>query len=46
MEQTVLVYMLDENMQYAAPKIHTFNDTIEVGIYNGSLKIDSSKLDI
>lgn len=45
-QETIFVYRLDENMQYAAPDTYTFNDTLEVGIYNGKLKIDFSKLDL
>lgn len=46
MEQTVFVYRLDDTLQYAAPKAYTFNDTIEVGIYNGNFKIDFSTLEV
>lgn len=45
-KETILVYRLDENMQYAAPDTYTFKDIVEVGIYNGGLKIDFLKLDL
>ncbi|OPJ64216.1 Uma2 family endonuclease [Clostridium oryzae] len=45
MEKTILVYRLDKNNQYAAPKAYTFNDKINVGIYNG-LEIDFNTFDI
>jgi hypothetical protein len=45
MEETILVYSLDENNQYAAPKVHSFKDKIKVGIYN-NFEIDFSKLDL
>lgn len=33
MEETILVYKLDKNSQYAAPKGYTFKDKVGVGIY-------------
>ena len=45
MEQTIFVYRLDDNMQYAAPKSYTFNDIIKVGIYN-NLEINFKDLNI
>lgn len=45
MRETIFVYRLDDNMQYAVPDTYTFNDIVEVGIYNGDLKVDFSKLD-
>jgi len=43
MDETILVYMLDKNNQYAAPKGYTFKDKVKVGIYY-NLKIDFNSL--
>jgi Uma2 family endonuclease len=43
--ETVLVYLLDENNQYAAPYSYTFKDKIKVGIYD-NLEIDFNSLDL
>lgn len=45
MNNTVLVYRLDENMQYAAPETYTFKDKIKVGIYE-NLEIDFSTIEL
>lgn len=45
MKETVLVYTLDKNNQYAAPDSYTFRDKIKVGIYD-NLEIDFSSLDL
>lgn len=45
MEETILVYKLDKNNQYAAPKVYTFKDIIKVSIYD-TLEIDFSKLNL
>lgn len=45
MEQTIVVYKLDDTMQYAAPKFYTFKDKIKVGIYD-NLEIDFNTLDL
>ena len=45
MEETILVYRLDENNQYAAPKAYTFKDKIKVGIYD-NLEIDFDSLNL
>lgn len=45
MEETILVYKLAENNQYAAPKTYTFKDKIKVGIYD-NLEIDFNSLDL
>lgn len=45
MEETILVYSLNENYQYAAPKSYTFKSTIKVGIYD-DLEIDFNDLDL
>ncbi|MDP4177165.1 MAG: Uma2 family endonuclease [Bacillota bacterium] len=44
-EQTIFVYILDDNMHYASPKAYTFKDKIKVGIYN-NLEIDFNSLDL
>ncbi|WP_234124306.1 Uma2 family endonuclease [Clostridium hydrogenum] len=45
MEETILVYSLNENCEYAAPKSYTFKNTIKVGIYD-NLEIDFNDLDL
>ncbi|MFL0195310.1 Uma2 family endonuclease [Clostridium sp. WILCCON 0269] len=45
MEESILVYKLDKNDQYAAPKVYTFKDIIKVSIYD-TLEIDFSKLNL
>ncbi|BAH07660.1 Uma2 family endonuclease [Clostridium kluyveri] len=45
MEESILVYKLDKNNQYAAPKVYTFKDIIKVSIYD-TLEIDFSKLNL
>lgn len=45
MKETILVYRLDENNQYAAPDSHTFKDKVKVGIYD-NLEIDFNSLDL
>lgn len=45
MNETILVYILDESNQYAAPKNYTFKDKIKVHIYD-NLEIDFNKLDL
>lgn len=39
MKETILVYTLDENNQYAAPDSYSFKDKIKVSIYD-NLEID------
>jgi Uma2 family endonuclease len=43
MKETILVYILDDTMQYAAPENYTFKDKIKVGIYD-TLEIDFDSL--
>lgn len=45
MKETILVYILDENDQYAAPENYTFKDKIKVSIYD-NLEIDFKMLDL
>lgn len=45
MKETILVYRLDENNQYAAPDSYTFKNKIKVGIYD-NLEIDFNSLDL
>lgn len=45
MNETILVYKLDKNNQYAAPESYTFKDKIKVGIYD-NLEIDFKTLDL
>jgi len=45
MKETILVYMLDDTMQYAAPESHTFKDKVIVGIYE-NLEIDFANLEL
>lgn len=45
MNETILVYKLDENNQYAAPESYTFKDKIKVSIY-ANLEIDFKTLDL
>jgi Uma2 family endonuclease len=44
-KETILVYTLDENNQYAAPETYSFADTIKVGIYD-NLEIDFNTLEL
>lgn len=39
LNQSILIYKLDENMSYAAPEAYTFKDKVKVGIYE-NLEID------
>jgi Uma2 family endonuclease len=43
LNQTILIYKLDDTMQYTAPENYTFKDKIKVGIYN-NLEIDFNSL--
>ncbi|KOA18328.1 hypothetical protein CLHOM_32250 [Clostridium homopropionicum DSM 5847] len=45
MNNTILVYRLDEKMQYTAPETYTLKAKIKVGIYE-NLEIDFSKLEL
>ena len=45
MEKTIVVYKLDDNMQYEAPKFYTFKDIIKVCIYD-NLEIDFNSLEL
>lgn len=45
MEETILVYSLDKNNQYAAPKLYSFKDKVKVGIYD-SLEVDFNSFDL
>lgn len=42
-QETIFVYRLDKNMQYAAPEAYTFNNKVRVGLYD-NLQIDFSTL--
>lgn len=44
-KKTILVYVLDENLQYAAPEAYTFKDKIKIGIFN-NLEIDFNNLEL
>lgn len=45
MNENIIVYRLDKNMQYAIPEIYSFNDVVKVGIYN-NLEINFKDLNI
>jgi Uma2 family endonuclease len=45
MKETILVYTLDENNQYAAPDSYIFKDKIKVSIYD-NLEIDFNTLEL
>lgn len=45
MEQTIVIYKLDDTMQYTAPKFYTFKDKIKVGIYD-NLEINFNDLEL
>jgi Uma2 family endonuclease len=45
MKQTVLIYKLNDTMQYADPETYTFKDKIKVGIYD-DLEIDFNSLEL
>lgn len=44
MNETILVYRLEESNQYAAPESYTFKDKIKVGIYE-NLEINFAELE-
>jgi Uma2 family endonuclease len=45
MNENILVYRLDENMQYSAPETYTFKDTLKVGIYE-NLEINFADIEL
>lgn len=45
MEENILVYSLDKNNQYAAPKLYSFKDKVKVGIYD-NLEVDFNSFDL
>lgn len=45
MNKTILVYKLDDNMQYTAPESYSFSDKIKVGIYD-NLEVNFASLEL
>ncbi|WP_236035320.1 hypothetical protein [Clostridium sp. HV4-5-A1G] len=45
MEKSILIYKLDDTMNYGAPKAYSFTDKIKVGIYD-DLEIDFNNLNV
>jgi Uma2 family endonuclease len=45
MNETILIYRLDDKLQYCAPETYTFRNKVKVGIYE-NLEIDFSQIDL